>query len=234
MGLFSRKPKNPMLEKSLAQTRQEFQELKNKYELLCDHEAYYQGGIPGFWDAFKDRGVSITVFDSGLYFSFGPDLSTDYRHYKYFLLIKDLINCSVNTISQIKKDVTLPRVLVLGVLSLAAQKKTVTGTNYLILNFMDKGQECHAIFSDDITHGMINELARKINKAKKQYLDSPQAIKDAQEAEAKQKEPPAASVAEAKPVDIPGQIEKLADLLKKGILTEEEFSSKKAELLARI
>lgn len=34
--------------------------------------------------------------------------------------------------------------------------------------------------------------------------------------------------------DVSAQIEKLADLLKKGILTEEEFSSKKAELLARI
>jgi hypothetical protein len=36
------------------------------------------------------------------------------------------------------------------------------------------------------------------------------------------------------PADIPGEIGKLADLRDRGILTEEEFASKKAELLARM
>jgi hypothetical protein len=39
---------------------------------------------------------------------------------------------------------------------------------------------------------------------------------------------------DATSVDIPAKLEKLADLLAKGILTQEEFSAKKAELLARM
>ena len=42
-------------------------------------------------------------------------------------------------------------------------------------------------------------------------------------------------VAEAPPeTDIPAQIEKLADLKDKGIITDEEFQQKKQELLDRI
>jgi hypothetical protein len=40
--------------------------------------------------------------------------------------------------------------------------------------------------------------------------------------------------AAAPTVDVAGQIEKLADLRAKGILTEDEFAGKKAELLARL
>ncbi len=36
------------------------------------------------------------------------------------------------------------------------------------------------------------------------------------------------------PVDIPGQIQKLAELKNQGILTEQEFQQKKQELLSRL
>lgn len=232
MGLFHKKPKNPILEKAEQESRAYWDELRAKYKLIDCHFAYYNGGFPNISDMFKDREFTINIFDGGILFDIGPDLGTNYQYYKYFLPMKNLFNYSVKTVSEIKKDVTLPRVLVLGVLSLAAQKKTEAGTNYLIINFTDNGQECHTIFSGDLTHGMIRETAEAIGKAKEMYLNSPQAIKDAQETEAKQKEQPVA--AETDSPDIPGQIEKLSDLFKKGILTQEEFTAKKAELLARI
>jgi hypothetical protein len=48
------------------------------------------------------------------------------------------------------------------------------------------------------------------------------------------KEAPAATSTEAVEPDVVGQIQKLAELKEAGILTEEEFSSKKQELLARM
>ena len=53
-------------------------------------------------------------------------------------------------------------------------------------------------------------------------------------AAAAQAAPPAAAPAAMKPDEVMATIEKLADLKAKGILTEEEFSSKKSELLKKL
>lgn len=233
MGLFSRKPKNPLLEKA----EQERKAIREKYGVGKSYGCgviWYHGGLMGIPDSLKNNLVCADAFESGILFDVTPDFDSEYRYYYQFIPMSDIINYQIKNEVEIQKDVTLPRVLLLGILSLAAQKATKTGTRFLLINYQNAGITKQALFSASITDANLTSFESGIRKAKKQYLDSPRAVKDAQEAEAKQKERPAVAAADTSSTDIPGQIEKLADLLKKGILTQEEFASKKAELLARI
>jgi hypothetical protein len=232
MGLFHKKPKNPILEKA-EQERNIFRaDLNAKYKRYNMGTCMYHGGLPCFGEEMKNHTIEFDTYSGGVLFEAGPTVSTNYIYYHYFLPISKIVNYSERDLAQIKRDVTLPRVLVLGVLSLAVQKKTETGTSYLLINYRDSNEVKQSLFSNDVNSDAFSHIERDIDKAKKQYLNSPQAVKDAQEAEAKQKEQPVA--AETDSPDIPGQIERLSDLFKKGILTEQEFNSKKAELLAKI
>lgn len=121
-----------------------------------------------------------------------------------------IINVSMKTDEQISKDVSLANLLLIGVLAFGAKKTTKEITNYMVIDYTDKGINTSAIFSGKDVPKVYSELL----KARQKYLA------------ANPSKP-----ASAPTVDIYSEIEKLHGLMEKGIITDVEFSSKKQQLL---
>jgi len=111
---------------------------------------------------------------------------------------------------------TATRLVLSGPLALAF-KKDRKGSKEAIITVTTKAGD-EAIFN--VAKTLPREIAPKLTPLAIQARNASHAIIDAEPADA---EP-----------DLAGQIEKLADLNANGMLTDDEFASKKAELLARI
>src|SRR5206468_1273006 len=59
-------------------------------------------------------------------------------------------------------------------------------------------------------------------------------VEDRQSGGTAEKQPVSAPAATPEPLDVPDQLRKLGELRDAGVLTEDEFSAKKADLLARM
>ena len=163
----------------------------------------YCGGIP---EMPKADIIEIVAF---------PDSMKIIRGFRKGIVIpyESIINISLKTEEQISKDVTLTRLIAMGVLAFGAKKKTKNITNYLIVNYLNNGIECTAVFTGET----LPKVVSQINTARQKYLEAHPTKK-------------AGGMAPSKD-DIYAEIEKLHDLKEKGIVTEEEFITKKAQLL---
>lgn len=126
--------------------------------------------------------------------------------------MESISNVSIKTDEQISKDVTLTRLLAVGVLAFGLKKKNKHTVNYLIIEYVDSSINCTAVFSGD----KVPQLNSDIFKARQKYL--------------------ATNLPKPEPItaptgDIYSKIEKLHGLLEKGIITENEFTFKKKQLL---
>ncbi|SHG89556.1 hypothetical protein [Tepidibacter thalassicus] len=118
----------------------------------------YCGGIP---EIPKAGVVEIVAF---------PDSIKIIRGFSKSIVIPydNIKNISMKTDEQISKDVTLTRVLALGIFALAAKKKTKVVTNYLLIDYDANGIECTAVFTGD----KLPKVVSKISKARQKYLKS--------------------------------------------------------------
>ena len=62
------------------------------------------------------------------------------------VLISQLTRYEVKTETEINRDVTLTRLIALGIFAFGAKKKTETNTEYLILTYIDNGVEITCVF----------------------------------------------------------------------------------------
>lgn len=83
----------------------------------------YLGGSPSSPDQKED--IEVQVIPQGLVFS---DYSLD------FIPFEDITGVQFKTQTEIEKDVTLPRILALGIYSLAFQKKRTKTYKYLVIS----------------------------------------------------------------------------------------------------
>lgn len=74
----------------------------------------------------------------------------------------------------------------------------------------------------------------RTNRAVRQSIEDQSAVAAPPVQAAPAPDPVATAPAAAAPVDFAAQLEQLADLKAKGILTEEEFNQKKQEILAQM
>jgi hypothetical protein len=172
----------------------------------------YLGGIP---DIKKPGLVGVKVTSDGVVISAGMFKKT-------VIPYSVMTDVSMKTDEQISKDVTITRLLALGVFAFGAKKKRKIVSNNLIIIYNYEGLQTAAIFSGD----NVPEVNSDIMKRRAKYLKkNPAPIPDDLPA------PPANADAAD---DIPAQIKKLSDLKDSGILTDEEFETKKKELLDRM
>ena len=136
--------------------------------------------------------------------------------------ISNITDSSIKSEEHISKDVTLTRLLLVGVFAFGLKKKRTDITSYLVIQFNEGGVPINVIF----TGKDIANLNAGIIKARQQYNAATTEYAPATVA--------AGPISVNKQDDIYAQIEKLNDLKTKGILSEEEFQTKKQDLLARI
>jgi len=207
MGLFG-SPENKKEAKNAKKlAKEEFMtDAKLFTTAICD----YLGGHPDI----EQRTIgNIFVNKKGLFFD--ASMSPKY----FYIPIQNIIKSEFKNEEQISKDVTLTRLLAFGIFAFGLKKKRKEVQNYLVVTYDENGIENTIILESK----NASALASAIIKARQLYAkENPQ----------EQVLDHAADKSAAE--DIPGQIKKLAELMEQGILTQEEFENKKADLLSRM
>ena len=183
----------------------------------------------------KKIGAKIKPFDIGLHSIGLPRIITNMKLQctvtKQHLVFMDvhrildkILMVKINDIfvedkSRVSQRLTATRILTLGIFSLAAPKSRKIREYCLVIDYNDDKGVNNAVFEFSGTGAL--EKANAAHKILRQHVTI--------------KPNPKTKVVEVdSQSDIPAQIEKLAELKEKGILTEEEFESKKKDLLSRL
>lgn len=215
MGLFSSKEEKAAKKAKKEKEKQEF-EAKHGKSISYLSGKYMGGNLP-----FKaNEDVSITCYENDVILHSAMslwvhdnDLVIPYNRLEPF---------SIKTEEQIEKDVTLTRLLLVGIFAFGLKKKKVTKSQYLVLSGTDETDSVtNAIFEIDRLSAMnIN----RANEARKTFLinNPSESTKEIARDE------------NQSAVDPIEQIKKLAELKQIGAITEEEFEAKKSELLSRV
>lgn len=126
----------------------------------------------------------------------------------------------------IHRDVTLGRLLVFGVLAFGMKKKQVTRRSYTVIRGKDaNGKAIYAMLDVD-ARWQLGRASEKINEARQKYRDEhPSEIEELADEQV---------AIENSSVDPLNQISKLKSLLNEGAITQEEFDTKKSDLLKRL
>lgn len=115
------------------------------------------GGHPYFK---SDSRVVFKVRDSNIYLS-------DYQMIKEIKLTSDnIIDYKIQSETEISKDVTIPRVLALGILALVAKKETKTTNQFLILTLIEKGIKIQCVFGQHSENDNLYDIITEINRFK--------------------------------------------------------------------
>lgn len=182
-------------------------------KLLSVYMCKYEGGHP---DLPKPGNGVLEICERGTVFDAGMFAQG------FYIPHSALLAAEIKTDEQISKDVTLTRLLTLGVLAFGLKKKRVEKHNYLVVKFKDAaGLEQTVIFEGK----KMPEAAGQLAKARQKVATSVPSTSPKTEQPASAPKPT---------VDIADQIRKLAELKAEGILSEDEFQTKKSELLARM
>lgn len=132
--------------------------------------------------------------------------------------VSSINNILVEDKSQVTSRFTATRIATLGIFALAAKKKKTTPSYYLTIEWKTGNLTNNAIFefaSLEVANNANNNLRQKIDKVLEKIPAKPSPLVSSED-------------------DIPKQIEKLAEMKDKGIITEDEFSKKKKELLDKM
>ena len=173
----------------------------------------YCGGIP---ELKKPADLAVTCLPDSLYIPIGLFKSIK-------IPFSSITNVSLKTEEQVSKDVTLTRLLLIGVLAFGAKKTNKEVINYMVINYIDKGIETNAIFSGKNVPKMYSEL---LEARQKYLLANPPEPTPMPPIPGLESAPVSSSTG-----DVYSEIEKLHNLMGKGIITEDEFASKKKQLL---
>ena len=143
--------------------------------------------------------------------------------FKSFMIpIENVLRADIKTDTQISKDVTLTRLLALGIFAFGVKKKTKEEHNYLVLTYTEDGIENTLLF--EANGGVFSKnagaLTSAIAKARQEYAKThPEPIGQGQLTES------------VKSTDIVSKLERLAKLKEAGHLTEDEYNAQKAIIL---
>jgi hypothetical protein len=131
----------------------------------------------------------------------------------------DIIDVQLQTEEQVSKDVTLTRLLLIGVLAFGAKKKTKTVNYCLVIEYKKDGIQTKGVFSGEKCNKLYSEIVTWRQKAaEKAAKNAPVEI------------PTAAAPVSDQP-DAAAEIAKFKSLLDRGAITQDEYDAKKKQLL---
>lgn len=131
----------------------------------------------------------------------------------------DIHDVQLQTEEQVSKDVTLTRLLLIGVLAFGAKKKTKTVNYCLVIDYEKDGIRTKGVFSGESCNKIYGEITMWRQKALQ---------KQGKQIAAQLEQPaPAAN----QPLDPAAEIAKYKSLLDSGAITQDEYEAKKKQLL---
>lgn len=181
----------------------DFIKMLKSEDKIYSARAKYGGGHP---DIIKVCDGEITINKLGLFFKSG-------LLYMFHIPLKDIVKAEYRNETQVSKDVTLTRLVLLGFFAFGLKKKRKDEQHFLIIEYKIADIESKIIFDTEAA----GNIASAILKVKQEFGCNNQI-----------------EVNQIENNDIPNQIRELAKLKDEGILTEEEFNNKKNELLSKM
>lgn len=124
---------------------------------------------------------------------------------------ENIIDVQLQTEEQVSKDVTLTRLLLIGVFAFGAKKTTKTTQYCLVVEYSKDGIQTKGIFSGDSCNKMYSEIITQRQKALSKFPRQTDAVNSVTD-----------------PAD---EIGKYKQLLDSGAITQEEYEAKKKQLL---
>lgn len=85
--------------------------------------------------------------------------------------ISQLTRHEVKTETEIRRDVTLTRLITLGIFAFGVKKKTEESTQYLILTYLDNGVEVTCLFKQVRDGQELGEIISTLNRMKVESTD---------------------------------------------------------------
>lgn len=169
-------------------------------------------GYAGGYDAQYASNAGKLSLEGTLY-CFENQIEYKKRNNDFVIPASQIKHVEISGQQQMKSRITATRILALGVFSLAAPKRTTEKEAYVLFELVD-GRSVLFQTTTSTPFDMQRKLANAVSHYNSQSTTST-----------------AASQSEmASNADL-GQLEKLAELKSKGIITEEEFRAKKKQLL---
>ncbi|AXG97820.1 SHOCT domain-containing protein [Clostridium botulinum] len=210
MGVFSKLKENKD-KKNLKLT--EFNKDNEKYgSQIRSTKTSYLGGHIDFNCGIPIHGT-IDIYEKGIVFV--PSVKS-YKFVGFSIPFQDIINVEYKNEKDIEKDVTMTRLFLLGIYAFGAKKKKVENHDYLILTCNQNGIENKIIFEASLATVLVTDI---LKARRDSGIISSNTITDKQD-----------NIQD----NILEKIKKLGELKDLGVLTEEEFSKKKTELLAKV
>jgi len=145
---------------------QGIKQIKSEKEMgiLNSQEVIHLGGCP-YIDANKKVTLAICK-NNTLYFYKNPnDIIYKYNPL-YKIPINQITRYELKTESQIREDVTLTRLLTLGVLAFGLKKKTEINNTYLILSYTQNNVPIDCIFKSSTNNQQLGNIISTINRLK--------------------------------------------------------------------
>ena len=173
----------------------------------------YLGGIPKLK---KPGDAKVSVSSSCVSVSMGMFRKAKIPH-------ESISDASFKTDEQISKDVTLTRLLLVGVFAFGAKKKTKMVSNNLAISYDHNGIGTTAIFSGDDVPSLHSAILKKLSKHRKKNPIVP-----ATPSESAPHHPHTTHHSAA------DEIAKFKELLDSGAITEKEFEAKKKQILGGV
>lgn len=127
----------------------------------------------------------------------------------------DIYDVQLQTEEQVSKDVTLTRLLLIGVLAFGAKKKTKTVNYCLVIDYEKDGIRTKGVFSGESCNKIYGEITTWRQKALQK--------------QGKQPEPTTPTADQS--ADPAAEIAKYKSLLDSGAITQDEYEAKKKQLL---
>ena len=211
MGFFDKEKLTEMANKAKETVKESWDEAKAEQErrkelgLLDDVsiKLEYKGGHPALK---KEKDCTLKITNEDITISYGISQGK--------IDFSSITGMHYETAGQISRRVTATRLLTLGVFAFAFKKKKKDSEKYLTVEFTNNNIECAVLFAGKKTQDAYSKLYERYSNYKTRenvQIKSEETIKEKND-----------------PYE---ELKKLKELLDMGIINEEEFESKKKELL---
>ena len=221
MGLFDKEKLTEMANKAKETVKESWDEVKAEQErrkelgLLDDvsvSKLEYKGGHPALK---KEKNCDLKITNEKVTINCGWSDAT--------IEFKDITGLHFETSEQISRRVTVTRLIALNVFAFALKKKQKDTTKYLTIDFNDNGIENTVVIGGKNAQVAHSKLYERYAGYKKR-----QQMEEEKNSELIEDNSTSSTAVDTDPYE---ELKKLKELLDMGIINEEEFESKKKELL---
>lgn len=138
--------------------------MEEKIGIIESQEVIHLSGCP-YIDVNKKIILAICKNNTLHFYKNSNDIISGYNPI-YKIPINQITRYEIKTESEIQKDVTLTRLLALGIFAFGLKKKTEINNTYLILSYMQNNVPIDCIFKNTVNNQQLGNIISTLNRLK--------------------------------------------------------------------